>query len=214
MGLVATLLVALLLVWPRMFGAQRAFGVAQVIAFRAPLALGLSTVALVCGGGAVLLLRRRAARLRRALGVFAIVVALAAGGEVAVLLARGTAESGIAGLRDGDLTVLVWNTQGGATSPAEVAELVLAAHADLVSLPEMDDDAAAEVARRVSAGGIPMTAVTTRAVADSSEPSWIPTSLLVADRLGAYRLDACRAGCGARRTDPARSSSPPTPRHR
>lgn len=213
MGLVATLLVALLLVWPRMFGAQRAFGVAQVIAFRAPLALGLSTVALVCGA-AVLLLRRRAARLRRALGVFAIVVALAAGGEVAVLLARGTAESGIAGLRDGDLTVLVWSTQGGATSPAEVAELVLAAHADLVSLPEMDDDAAAEVARRVSAGGIPMTAVTTRAVADSSEPSWIPTSRLVADRLGAYRLDACRAGCGARRTDPVRSSSPPTPRHR
>lgn len=213
MGLVATLLVALLLVWPRMFGAQRAFGVAQVIAFRAPLALGLSTVALVCGA-AVLLLRRRAARLRRALGVFAIVVALAAGGEVAVLLARGTAESGIAGPRDGDLTVLVWSTQGGATSPAEVAELVLAAHADLVSLPEMDDDAAAEVARRVSAGGIPMTAVTTRAVADSSEPSWIPTSRLVADRLGAYRLDACRAGCGARRTDPVRSSSPPTPRHR
>ena len=190
-------------------------GVALFIACGAPLGLGRGGGPPGGGGGgAVLLLRRRAARLRRALGVFAIVVALAAGGEVAVLLARGTAESGIAGLRDGDLTVLVWNTQGGATSPAEVAELVLAAHADLVSLPEMDDDAAAEVARRVSAGGIPMTAVTTRAVADSSEPSWIPTSLLVADRLGAYRLDACRAGCGARRTDPARSSSPPTPRHR
>lgn len=187
--LVVGVALALLLVWPQTFGAQRAFGVAQVIAFRAPLALGLTAVALVSGAG-ILLLRRRARRVRRALVVLAIVTALAAAGNLAVLLARGTAESGTAGLRDGELTVLVWNTQGGATSPVDVAELVLATGADVVSLPEMDEASADEVARRVTAGGIPMTAATTRAVADSSEPSWIPTSLLVADRRGAYRLDA------------------------
>lgn len=188
-AIVIGVLAALLVVWPQAFGAQRLFGVAQLIAFRAPLALGLTLVAVVVGS-IVLLLRRRAARVRRALGVLAIVVALAAGGNLAVLLARGEAEAGTAGLRDGDLTVLVWNAQGGATSPAQVAELVLSVRADVVSLPEMDDDAVAEVATRVGAGGIRMTAGTTRAVAETSTPSWIPTSLLVADRLGAYRLDA------------------------
>jgi len=186
-ALVAGVLIALLLVWPRAFGAQRVFGVAQLIAFRAPLALGLALVAIVVGS--VALLRRRATRVRCALMACALVVALAAGGNLAVLLARGEARTGTAGLRDGDLTVLVWNTQGGATSPAEVAELVLSTGADVVSLPEMDDVAAAEVARLVGAGGIRMTAATTRVVAETSTPSWIPTSLLVADRLGAYRLD-------------------------
>ena len=187
--IVIGVLAAVLLVWPQAFGAQRLFGVAQLIAFRAPLALGLAPVAFVVGS-IVLLLRRRAARVRRVLGVFAIIVALVAGGDLAVLLARGQAQTGTAVLRDGDLTVLVWNTQGGATAPAQVAELVLAVRADVVSLPEMDDDAVAEVARRVDAGGIRMTAATTRAVAETPTPSWIPTSLLVADRLGAYRLDA------------------------
>lgn len=182
-------LIAVLLVWPQALGAQRVLGMAQVIAFRAPVALALAALALV-GGAVAVVLRRRAPGLRRALIAVTLVAALAAAGNLAVLLARGTAESGTAGLRDGDLTVLVWNTQGGATSPGDVAALVLATGADVVSLPEMDDEAAAEVARRVTAGGIPMTAATTRAVAETSTPSWIPTSLLVADSLGAYRLDA------------------------
>lgn len=186
--LVIGVLAVVLLVWPQAFGAQRAFGVAQVIAFRMPLVLGLSAVALV-GGSVILVLRRRTAVVRRAFAVVALIAALAAGGNAVVLLARGAAGPGLAGLRDGDLTVLVWNTQGGATSPDDVVELVLAARADVVSLPEMDHDTAAEVARRVRAGGIPMTAATTTVVAETSIPSWIPTSLLVADRLGAYRLD-------------------------
>lgn len=182
-------LVALALVWPQGLGAQRMFGLAQVIAFRAPLGLGLLAVALVAGAAA-LLLRRRAARVRRLLVAGTAIVALAAAGNLTALLVRGQAGTGSTGLRDGDLTVLVWNTQGGATSPAEVAELVLSTRADVVSLPEMDQEAAAEVARRVGAGGIHMTAATTTTVAETSTPSWIPTSLLVADRLGAYRLDA------------------------
>jgi len=187
--LLVALAVALLLVWPQAFGAQRLLGVAQLIALRALLALGLAAVAAVIGA-VVLLLRRRAVRLRRVLVALTAVVALAAGGNAAVLLTRGAAAGGMSGLSHGDLTVLVWNTQGGASSPAEVAELALSIRADVVSLPEMDDEAAAEVARRVAAGGIRMAADTTTAVAETSTPSWIPTSLLVADRLGAYRHDA------------------------
>ena len=47
--IVIGMLVAVLLVWPRAFGAQRLFGGAQLIAFRAPLALGLLLVAVVVG---------------------------------------------------------------------------------------------------------------------------------------------------------------------
>jgi len=68
-------LVALLLVCPQAFGVRRVFGLAQLIAFRAPLGLGL-------------LLRRRVARVRPVLGVFAIVVALLDMRQITICLRR------------------------------------------------------------------------------------------------------------------------------
>ncbi|MGV2983611.1 endonuclease/exonuclease/phosphatase family protein [Microbacterium sp. AGC85] len=191
-GLITTLLVclpvALLLTWPQALGAQRVHGVAQLIAFRAPLALALLCVAVVAA--AVLLLFRRRARLPASIAAgVAIATLVAALGNGGVLVARGSSATDTADLMDGDLTVLVWNAQGGATSPAAVAELVLEVHADVVSLPEMDEDAAAEVARLVALEGMHFSPATTRAVAGSVEESWIPTSLLVADELGSYELD-------------------------
>lgn len=60
-GLVITLLacipVAVLLTWPQALGAQRLLGIAQFIAFRAPLALAILCVAIVAA--AVFLLFRR-----------------------------------------------------------------------------------------------------------------------------------------------------------
>lgn len=192
LGLIITLLVclpvALLLTWPQAFGAQLLPGVAQFIAFRAPLALGL-LVAAVIAAAVFLLFRRRTRLLAHIAAGIAIATLAAAVGNAGVLVARGSSETGTAGLPDGDLTVLVWNAQGGATSPADVAELVLEVQADVVSLPEMDEDAAAEVVHLVALDGIQMTAATTRTVDGSLEESWIPTSLLVADELGNYELD-------------------------
>lgn len=191
-GLSITLLVcipvAILLTWPQAFGAQRLPGIAQLIAFRAPLALALLFAAIVAA--AVFLLFRRRARLLASIAVGIAVATLAASvGNAGVLVSRGSSATGAAGLPDGDLTVLVWNAQGGATSPAAVAALVLEVKSDVVSLPEMDEGAAAEVVRLVALEGMHLTPATTRAVAGSLEESWIPTSLLVADELGSYELD-------------------------
>lgn len=168
--------VAVLLVWPQAFGAQQAFIVSQILAFRAPLALFLGVAALIW---TVIALFPR--RWGIAAGV-AIVLGVASLGNASVLMVRGSDGT----LPDGDLTVLVWNTQGGATPPDEVAQLVIETGADIVSLPEMDEDAVAAVARIVAADGRRMTPHTTRG--DTGD-SWIPTSLLVSEDLGEYRLD-------------------------
>lgn len=180
--------VAVLLTWPQAFGAQLLPGLAQLIAFRAPLALALLCVAVVAAG-VFLLLRRRTRVLASIAAGIAVATLAASVGNAGVLAARGGSATGTAELPDGDLTVLVWNAQGGATSPADVAALVLEVQADVVSLPEMDEDAAAEVSRLVALEGMHLTPATTHAVAGSLEESWIPTSLLVADGLGSYELD-------------------------
>ena len=183
-ALLVSSLVVVLLTWPQIFGAQRAFGVAQLIAFRAPLAIGWGLLTVAVAVVAVLLARRNDRR--KPLLALGLVVVLAAGalGNGAVLLSRGwdTGEP----LPAGDLVVLAWNTQGGATSPDEIARVAAEVRADVVSLPETDEDAAGDVVRLLAARGIAMTAHTARADGDYD---WIPTSVLIADGLGEYALD-------------------------
>jgi endonuclease/exonuclease/phosphatase (EEP) superfamily protein YafD len=171
--------VALLLAWPQVFGAALAPGVAQLVAFRAVLAIGLGLFALAAAVIAVL--RRRGAV---AAGV-ALVLAAASVANGAILVARGygadeTAPTG------GDLTVVAWNTEGGGASPESVAQLVRAADADIVSLPETNESAAAEVADLLAADGRAMSSFTTYGERGDSR---VPTSVLIADELGEYRLD-------------------------
>lgn len=170
--------VAILLVWPQAFGAALAPGIAQLLSFRTVLALVLAVAAAIAATVAVL--RRRwaiAAGLALVLGVAAI-------GGGAVQLVRGSTHASAGD--DGDLTVLAWNTQGGASGPAEIARLVLSSGADIVSLPETDAAAAAEVVRLVEAGGRSMHADTTAGVGVYSD---YPTSVLIGAELGEYRLD-------------------------
>lgn len=175
-ALVAAAVVVLLLSWPQSLGAQRLPGVAQLISFRGVLAAGFGAVAVIVG--IVALIRRR----RRPVIALTLAVTLAGGAAVngGVLAARGPGSDALPG---GDLVVMVWNTQGGATTPEEIARVAAEVHADVVSLPETDEDAVAEVARLLAEDGIDMTPHT---VGDRWE---IPTSLLVAERLGDYRLD-------------------------
>ncbi|REJ07608.1 endonuclease/exonuclease/phosphatase family protein [Microbacterium bovistercoris] len=175
-GLMVTLPIAapfaLLLVWPQALGLQRAIVIAQLIAFRAPLAVFLAVLAVIAG--AVALLRRRwgvAAALALMLGVASMA-------NAAVLLVRGSAHASPAG----DLVVMSWNMQGGASTPRSAARIALDHGAEVVVLPETDADAAAEVARLMDDGGRPMAAFTT-------PQEWIPTSALISERLGEYRLD-------------------------
>lgn len=169
-------LLAVLAVWPQLIGAQRWQGVALLISFRGPLALGFAALAVAAGITA--LLRRRVAV---AFGL-AVVFAVAAVGNGAVLLARGGGGS----VAQGDLTVVVWNTYGGGAPPEAIARLVRESGADVVSLPETDADAAGEVVGILAREGIRMTAATVEA-APGDRP--VPTSLLVANALGPYVLD-------------------------
>ena len=171
-----------LLVWTQAFGAHTVLIVAQLIAFRALLALAL-------GFGAVLAVIVALCRRRWGIAAgVAIVLGIASVANGGVLLSRGAGPGAGAGgtLPDGDLVVVAWNTQGGATSPESVSQLVLDTGADIVSLPEMDNLAVAEVARLVAREGHRMTAAT--AYGETGD-SWIPTSLLIADDLGEYQMD-------------------------
>lgn len=183
-ALLASFLVVLLLTWPQLFGAQRTFGVAQLIAFRAPLAIGWGLLAVAVAVVAVLLARRKDRR--KPVLALGLVVVLSAGavGNGAVLLARGWGTDGP--LPAGDLVVLAWNTQGSATSPGAIARVAAEVRADVVSLPETDEQAAGDVVRLLAERGIAMTAHTARADGDYD---WIPTSVLIAVRLGDYALD-------------------------
>lgn len=179
--LIVTLIVglplAVILVWPQAFGAQRTAVVAQLVAFRAPLAVALGVLAIVCAVVAVL-------RWRWAIAAgIAVVLGIAALGNGAVLLARA---GGGATVFKGGVTVAAWNTQGGAASPSSIAELVLATDADIVALPETDESASAEVVRLLGSEGRMMIAATTRGQ-DGDSP--IPTSVLIDVDLGEYRLD-------------------------
>lgn len=164
-------------VWPQLFGIQRSQGIAMLIAFRGPLALGLAVLAVVAG--VVALLRRRVAV---AAGL-ALVLGLAALGNGLVLLARG---GGGGPVPDGDVTVAVWNTYGGGASPQSIARLVRESGADVVSLPETDALAAAEVVGILARDGIAMTADTVEAAAGDAP---VPTTILIADALGPYVQD-------------------------
>lgn len=178
---------ALLLAWPQAFGAQRIFGVAQLIAFRPVLGIGLGACAAVA---ALLAVSRRASRTRRAAFLaLAVMLALAAAGQGAVLAARGwdrspAPQTGASTAAVGGLTVVSWNVQGGATGAEDIARLALAAGADVVALPEAGATLAAEAAAILGERGLAMRAHTL--------DGRIPTSVLIAERLGDYSYDGSR----------------------
>ncbi len=179
--------IALLLSWPQAVRAERLPVVAQLIAFRPVLAIALLVGAALC---TLIALARRHWSIAAAM---AVVLVAAAGTNAAVLVVRGGAvlEAGVAGEGEGegegDLTVLAWNTLGGAASPQSIAQLVIETDADIVSLPETDEAAVTEVARLVALEGKTMTADTTRGADGDSA---IPTSVLISAELGDYRHDA------------------------
>jgi endonuclease/exonuclease/phosphatase (EEP) superfamily protein YafD len=175
--------VALLLSWPQAVMAERLPVIAQLISFRAALAIALLVGAALF---ALIAFVRRRWSISAALAVVLVAAAVANAG---VLVARSgsEAESEGAAKTEGDLTVLAWNTLGGGASPQSIARLVIETDADIVSLPETDEAAVAEVARLVALEGRTMTFDTTRG---ANGDSAVPTSVLISAELGEYRHDA------------------------
>ncbi|MDR6689619.1 endonuclease/exonuclease/phosphatase (EEP) superfamily protein YafD [Microbacterium sp. 1154] len=167
---------AFLVVWPQGVGIHRLPFVANAISLRALLALGFGVAALLVAGVA---LQRRRWGVAAAL---AIALAVASLGNGAVLAARG----GGGPLQPGELTVAAWNTYGGSVTPATIARMVRDTGADVVSLPETDAVAAAEVVGILEREGISMTSDTIAAAPDGEK---IPTSILISRALGEYERD-------------------------
>lgn len=177
-------LLAVLLAFPRRTGLTGVWPFAQLISFRRLLGLGLLALAAL-----VLALPGREGRL-----ALATVLILAAVLQAAVLAARGPALPGPHGggagappgaLRTGgSLVVVAANTQGG-SGAADLARLLRATGADVAMLPETAREVADDVAARLASAGIEMQVLWHRG--DGSRLS--PTALLIAVRLGPYRID-------------------------
>ncbi|WP_314451473.1 endonuclease/exonuclease/phosphatase family protein [uncultured Microbacterium sp.] len=169
--------VASIVVWPQVIGIHRLPFVADVLSLRGVLASALGVLALLVGGVAVL---------RKTWGVsaaLALALAVASVGNAGVLIVRGWGAPAV----EGDLTVVAWNAYGGGASPESVARLVRDTGADVVSLPETDAFAAAEIVGILARDGVSMRHHT---VAAAPGGETIPTSILISAALGAYTRDA------------------------
>lgn len=146
----AVAVVAAVLTWPWMFGLERAFPLAQIISFRAPLAAGLT-------GAAALALLFALARPIRALALAtAVILAVAAGVNWAMLVERGLGTETLPAKTETSLRVMTWNTAGEATSAESIAQFAVAMQADVVTLPETTIDTGEQVAVLMRDMGQPM----------------------------------------------------------
>ena len=173
-----TVVVAAVLLWPQGFGLQNQWVAAHVVARRGAAAVlgAIAAVAL-----AVMAIPRQT----RAVGLaLAVVMALFAAGNVAVIAARGTGGSDAAGDAS-SVTVLSWNTLGEVPDAATIADLALGEGADVVVLPETTGPLGEEVAISMRDGGSPMWVHT---VAFDEVAKARSTTILISPDLGDYEV--------------------------
>jgi endonuclease/exonuclease/phosphatase (EEP) superfamily protein YafD len=187
---VVAAIAGVLLAWPQLIGMQDQIVVAQLVAFRAVLALAALGLLLVL---ALLAIARPLRRLAAALGV---VVLLFGAANVAVLAVRGfggpaPSDEAAAQVAEttspDDVTILSWNTLGGHPGAKAVADLALERGADIVTLPETTDAFATEVAELMRAGGHPMWAYN---LSFSEIYDARSTALLISPDLGDYTVES------------------------
>ena len=176
--LAATVLV---LSWPQLFWLQRVAGIAQLASFRGAAALGAAALLVV-----LLVLATASRRFRRlglSISALALVFILL---NAAVLTSRGFGGNALPARAATDVTVVAWNTLGGAPGPDVIATLAIDSDADIVALPETTEATAKAVAERMSAAGLPMVSHT---VAHGHVSPARSTSVLISTTLGTYHLD-------------------------
>ena len=168
-------------VWPQFFGLQRLPFVAQAVSLRGA-AITVALFALIVLT-LIALIGRRA---RRFFGTLGLVVAIFCVASFGVLAARGFGDTSFQKKGASDITVLSWNTLGGAPGAKVIANLALDSGADIVSLPETTVETATEVAELMKASGHPMWVHSFHYDLISNARS---TSLLTSVALGEYSVD-------------------------
>ena len=179
-ALVIVVVAAVLLVaaWPQLLDLEQVFLVAQAVSLRGE-AIAAALLAVVLLALVALAVRRA----RRFLGSILVLLLAFAGVSVAVLSTRGFGDTGFAEKGEWDVTVLSWNTLGGAADAAAVADLAVEVDADVVALPETTEPMGLDVAAAMGAAGVPMQVYTTAYDEIAAARS---TTLLIRSAYGEY----------------------------
>lgn len=167
----------------------------QIIALRGWLVVAFALAALFMMIVAII----RRVTLHR--GGFAFLIALVflvtAGLHGATMYSHGLANPGslgpdpgitVAGTGNGAITVLEYNTLGGATTPAEIVELIAANGVDVVTLPETSSDMGKQIVQELANRGLNFQQFDT-GTADT-EADYDSTVLLISNALGNYTAAA------------------------
>jgi endonuclease/exonuclease/phosphatase (EEP) superfamily protein YafD len=168
-----------LVAWPEALDLQRAPVLALAVSFRGAAAVAAAGVAVVLTAIGLVL-----HRLRRGLGVVALLLVAFAVAQGGVLLVRGVGAPDVPVAQADDLTVLSWNTLGDSVPAQTIARVAEDNRATVVTLPETTADRAEQVASLLAASGTRF-----RVFSVDQQPG-IPsrsTSVLVSRSLGAYR---------------------------
>lgn len=173
---------ALVVTWPQLFGLERVMPVAQAVSLR-----GLGIVVAAAVMLALLLLATLSRSFRRFFAAVAVVLVVFCLAGVAVLSTRGFGTAVFQPTASTDLTVVEWNTLGGAPGPSVIARLALSNNADILSLPETTEETANAVAAQMRSAGRPMAVHT---IAFNHIAKSKSTSVLISAALGGYHLDA------------------------
>jgi len=171
----------LLLLWPQLLDLQRQIGVAHGVALRGlavVVAVALVVVLLVVGAFA-----RGARALTSSAAVLLLVFAAVQAGIVGV---RGIGRDDFSEPVPTDVTVLAWNTLGGAPGAERIAQVALEQQADVVSLPETDAETTAAVVALMAEQG--------RVMWSHTVDGRAPTSILVDTALGPYQAATAEDG--------------------
>ena len=184
-GLIGATL-AVVVVWPQLLGLSGLPVVANAVALRGTVALAAAAGAIVTLGAAVVLRRAQVVAAARVAGWVAVWCAVVATAHLAVLAIRGT--DGLFGAdpapAPADRTVvLVLNTHG-TVSAADIATLVAARGADVVSLPETSRATAEQASALLAERGLDYQALA-EVLSGGINPS---TAALVSTSTGRYRI--------------------------
>jgi endonuclease/exonuclease/phosphatase (EEP) superfamily protein YafD len=179
--LLGAAILGLLALWPQLFGAERTFGVAQIVSLR-----GAATAVAILAAVSLTLVALLAPSTRRLVASLAVLLLVFAAGNAAVLSSRGFGGKEFKTAAESEITILAWNTFGDAPGVAGIVDLALDARADIVALPETTRPTADEAARLLSDAGTPMWPLTVEFDRVSKARS---TSLLISTDLGEYRVD-------------------------
>lgn len=170
--------VLVLACWPQLFGLERAFGVAHLVALRGmAVAVGILLAVLLA---LIALLSQEGRRFFAGLAVLLVAFSIV---SLGVLGVRGAGGGELPEKAPDDLVVLAWNTLGDAPGAEAIAELALEQEADVIALPETSHEAGARVAELLAGAGRPMQLIELRLDEVSKARS---TVLLVSEALGPY----------------------------